>query len=52
LRLRRAHYEQAELTNWLRRIRAQPWRNTYVFFKHEDEGIGPKLAAQFLQLAR
>jgi uncharacterized protein YecE (DUF72 family) len=52
LRLRRAHYEQAELTNWLRQIRAQPWRNTYVFFKHEDEGIGPKLAAQFLQLAR
>jgi uncharacterized protein YecE (DUF72 family) len=52
LRLRRAQYENAELMNWLRRIRAQPWKHAYVFFKHEDEGIGPKLATEFLQLAR
>jgi uncharacterized protein YecE (DUF72 family) len=52
LRLRRAQYEDAELANWLRQIRAQPWKRAYAFFKHEDEGIGPKLAAEFLRLAR
>lgn len=52
LRLRRAHYKDGELVNWVSQIRAQPWEYAYVFFKHEDEGIGPKLAAEFLQLAR
>jgi hypothetical protein len=23
----------------------------FIFFKHEDEGVGPKLAKQFLALA-
>jgi hypothetical protein len=23
----------------------------YIFFKHEDEGIGPRLAGEFLELA-
>ena len=50
LRLRRAQYEDAELVKWLSEIRVQPWKHAYVFFKHEDEGIGPKLAAQFLRL--
>lgn len=52
LRLRRAQYKDGELVNWVRQIRAQPWKHAYVFFKHEDEGIGPKLATEFLQLAR
>jgi uncharacterized protein YecE (DUF72 family) len=29
------------------RLKAQPWQTSYVFFKHEDEGKGPKLAARF-----
>jgi hypothetical protein len=32
-------------------IKAQKWKDTYVFFKHEDAGTGPKLAAQFINLA-
>ena len=52
LRLRRVAYGEPELTEWLRRIRVQPWKETFVFFKHEDEGTGPRLAAQFLGLAR
>jgi uncharacterized protein YecE (DUF72 family) len=52
LRLRRAHYKDGELMNWVSRIGAQSWEYAYVFFKHEDEGIGPKLATEFLQLAR
>jgi len=51
LRLRRVNYSEENLAEWLERIRAQGWKETFVFFKHEDEGTGPKLAAQFLKLA-
>jgi uncharacterized protein YecE (DUF72 family) len=51
LRLRRVNYAEETLAEWLARIRAQDWKETFVFFKHEDEGTGPKLAAQFLKLA-
>ena len=51
VRLRRASYSVSELKKWIARIRAQEWKQTFVFFKHEDEGTGPKLAAQFLSLA-
>lgn len=49
LRLRRAGYSAPELVRWKERVLAQDWSETYVFFKHEDEGIGPKLAAEFLE---
>jgi len=51
VRLRRVRYTKAELVKWLKRIKAQKWEDTYVFFKHEDEGTGPRLAAQFLDLS-
>jgi len=51
LRLRRVNYAEVNLAEWLQRIRAQDWNETFLFFKHEDEGTGPKLAAQFLKLA-
>jgi uncharacterized protein YecE (DUF72 family) len=51
VRLRRVRYTKAELVKWLKRIKAQKWKETYVFFKHEDEGTGPRLAAQFLDLS-
>jgi uncharacterized protein YecE (DUF72 family) len=51
LRLRRVLYSEDHLKDWLRRVRGQNWNETYLFFKHEDEGTGPRLAAQFLQLA-
>ena len=50
VRLRRMRYTKAELTTWAKRIKAQNWKKTFVFFKHEDEGTGPKLAAQFINL--
>jgi uncharacterized protein YecE (DUF72 family) len=50
LRLRRAAYGTADLVSWKERIRRQGWDHAYVFFKHEDEGIGPKLAAEFLAM--
>ena len=52
LRLRRSDYTTTDLLNWKQRILAENWDHAYVFFKHEDEGIGPKLAAQFLGFAQ
>ncbi|HKO59646.1 MAG TPA: DUF72 domain-containing protein [Pyrinomonadaceae bacterium] len=51
LRLRRVNYLEENLKEWVERINKQEWSDTFVFFKHEDEGTGPKLAAQFLKLA-
>jgi uncharacterized protein YecE (DUF72 family) len=45
LRLRRQDYGDAALDAWAAKLRAQPWAAAYVFFKHEDEGRGPVLAA-------
>lgn len=51
MRLRRVNYAEETLAEWHERIRVQDWKETFVFFKHEDEGTGPKLAAQFLSIA-
>jgi len=51
LRLRRVNYSEANLADWLSRVRDQNWKEAFVFFKHEDEGTGPRLAGQFLALA-
>jgi uncharacterized protein YecE (DUF72 family) len=47
LRLRRTEYSGDAISDWARRIAKQPWREAYVFFKHEDEGRGPRFAEQF-----
>jgi uncharacterized protein YecE (DUF72 family) len=51
LRLRRVEYSEANLKEWFKRVIDQKWKEAFVFFKHEDEGTGPKLAGQFLTLA-
>jgi uncharacterized protein YecE (DUF72 family) len=51
LRLRRPEYCDAELQRWMRRVQGQDWRSAFVFFKHEDEGKGPRMAQRFLELA-
>jgi uncharacterized protein YecE (DUF72 family) len=52
LRLRRAEYGDAALRSWAKRVAGAGWKRAYVFFKHEEEGIGPKLAAKFLAASR
>lgn len=50
LRLRRADYTDAALVTWAQRIAAQPWRESFVFFKHEDAGTGPRFASRLIEL--
>jgi uncharacterized protein YecE (DUF72 family) len=50
LRLRRPGYDAAALASWADRMRSQYWTDTFVFFKHEDAGTGPKLATRLLEL--
>lgn len=52
LRLRRPAYSEEDLAAWYERVEAQGWREAFVFFKHEDAGVGPELAKQFLVQAR
>jgi uncharacterized protein YecE (DUF72 family) len=50
LRLRREDYDEAALAAWAGRLRALPFTEAYVYFKHEDGGRGPKLAERFAAL--
>ena len=48
IRMRRDRYDNAALDGWVRRIREANPETVYVYFRHEDSGRGPKLAARFL----
>lgn len=53
VRLRKTSYDDRALDAWAERVLAQPWEEAWVFFKHEDEATGPRLAADFVRaLAR
>jgi uncharacterized protein YecE (DUF72 family) len=52
VRLRRVGYTDAELGEWATRLKAQDWREAYVYFKHEDTGTGPRFAARLLDLLK
>src|SRR5215211_2227599 len=50
-RLRRSAYDEAALTTWCTRLRANSWNEAYVFLKHEDGSpSGPAAAAQMIDL--
>lgn len=48
-RLRRESYDDAVLDEWAARFRDAGWEELWVFFKHEDAGAGPRLAADFAE---
>jgi uncharacterized protein YecE (DUF72 family) len=50
LRLRRPDYQDADLVRWAEKVANAGWERAFVFFKHEDEGAGPRLAARFREL--
>jgi uncharacterized protein YecE (DUF72 family) len=51
LRLRRAKYTGPQLKQWAARVQAAPWKEAYVFFKHEETGTGPRFARNLIELA-
>jgi uncharacterized protein YecE (DUF72 family) len=52
LRLRREDYEALDIERWTDFVRDQKpsWNDAFVYFKHEESGIGPKLARQMIEL--
>jgi uncharacterized protein YecE (DUF72 family) len=49
-RLRDEGYQQADIERWAQVVkeRASKWRETFVYFKHEEEGKGPEFAARLI----
>jgi uncharacterized protein YecE (DUF72 family) len=47
-----AGYTKPELVQWAATLRARDkdWKSAFVFFKHEESGIGPKLAGQLSEI--
>ena len=54
LRLRREDYTGADVERWAEFVEKQSasWKETFVYFKHEESGIGPRLASQLVELLR
>lgn len=53
LRLRRTEYGEEELRAWADRVRAQPWREAYVFLKHDEESAaGPDAAVRLAAMVQ
>jgi len=52
LRLRREDYSEEDVKGWSDFVREQntSWTDAFVYFKHEESGIGPKLARQMMEL--
>lgn len=52
LRLRDTRYIQEDLARWSQTVRTLGvgWHDAFVYFKHEESGIGPALAGEFQAL--
>ena len=46
-RLRDEGYQQADLERWAATVAALPAKDSFVYFKHEDQGLGPDFARRF-----
>jgi uncharacterized protein YecE (DUF72 family) len=47
-RLRNTGYKKTDIARWAKVIGNKKWKATYIYFKHEDTGTGPKFARQLL----
>ncbi len=54
LRPRREDYQPADLRRWSAFVGKQEkrWSDVYIYFKHEEEAVGPKFAAQMQRLRK
>jgi uncharacterized protein YecE (DUF72 family) len=51
IRLRKSYYTEAALLDWVDKIKRQYWTAVYIFFKHEDKAVGPRLAGRLMEIA-
>ncbi|MFL6590110.1 MAG: DUF72 domain-containing protein [Chthoniobacterales bacterium] len=51
LRLRREDYTDADIERWVGAIREKEkvWPDAFVYLKHEESGMGPRLAKQLME---
>lgn len=49
VRLRRDEYSDEVLAEWSRKIRAQPWKEAFVYLKHDD-GDAPGVANRLIEM--
>lgn len=52
LRLRREAYGDDDLVEWSRQISGGGWSDAFVFFKHEGEATGPRLAERLIEILK
>ena len=52
LRLRREDYTPAQIKRWAKWIgeQSERWTDAYVYFKHEEQAVGPKFAGQMQKI--
>jgi uncharacterized protein YecE (DUF72 family) len=52
LRLRREDYTAEDVKKWAQKVMSEEanWTDAFVYFKHEESGVGPKLAQEMIQL--
>ena len=47
-RLRDEGYQQADIEKWAGIVKALPPAEAFVYFKHEEQGLGPEFARRFI----
>ncbi len=50
LRLRREDYQTSDISRWAEMVRKNggSWNDAFIYLKHEEAGIGPKLAREMI----
>lgn len=48
-RLRDEGYQQADIERWAATVKGLGVANAYVYFKHEEQGLGPDFAKRFIE---
>ena len=52
LRLRDEGYQQADIERWAATVAALPVTDVFVYFKHEEQGLGPDFARRFIEATK
>ena len=50
LRLRREDYGESDLADWAEYLGTQQKPEAFVYFKHDESGVGPQFARRFIEL--